>query len=283
MPRETLASLLTEARRRLEKVGIPAAALDARLLLQDATGLAHANLVASPDLVVTDQQQQVFQAHIAKRLAFLPVSKILGHREFYGRRFTVTRDVLDPRPDTETIIGLCLAHCAPDKTFNFIDLGSGSGAIGITLACERPRSLGICVDVSDAALAITTQNAASLGVSNRVTALHSDWFSKVQGQFDLIVSNPPYITSAAIQTLSPDVRDHDPHLALDGGGDGLECYKTIAGTGSLHLAPGGHIVVEIGAGQAPDVIEIFEDQGFRLADQRSDLGGLPRALMFSTG
>jgi release factor glutamine methyltransferase len=283
MPPDTIASLLRHARQSLEQAGVSSATLDSRLLLQDATGLNHASIIATSDMPVTPHQKNVFQSHIALRLTHQPVSKILGHREFFGRRFAVNGDVLDPRPDTETIVELCLAHLAPDQDFSFIDLGSGSGAIGITLACERPRSRGTCTDISDAALAVTRQNAIALGVGDRLTTLHSNWLTNVTGRFDLIVSNPPYIAHDGIPNLEPDVRDHDPHLALDGGHDGLDCYRAIAATSAPNLAPQGMIVIEIGAGQAIHITEIFRKQGFRLTDQKRDLGGHVRPLMFSTG
>jgi release factor glutamine methyltransferase len=283
MPADTIASLLRLARQTLEEADVSSATLDSRLLLQDVTGLSHAAIIATPDLRITPQQKKFFQSHIALRLAHQPVSKILGFREFYGRRFKVTRDVLDPRQDSETLIELCLAQITPDQDFNFIDLGSGSGAIGITLACERPLSRGICSDFSEKALRITRENTIAMGVADRLTALHSNWFANVTGRFDLIVSNPPYIATHVIPTLEPDVRDHDPHLALDGGTDGLDCYRAIASAAGLHLAPLGSIVVEIGAGQAADLIEIFLKQGFQLTSQRSDLGGHVRALMFTAG
>jgi release factor glutamine methyltransferase len=283
MPNDTAASLLAAARRELEHAGMETSALDARLLLQHATGLDHATLIADPTQAITAAQSEAFRNLVALRLQQQPVSKILGYREFYGRRFAVTRDVLDPRPDTETLIDLCLSQYPAAAAFNFIDLGSGSGAIGITIACERPLAKGLGIDHSEAALAVTRANATALGISARLDMKKSDWFSAVTGAFDLIISNPPYITSADIAGLSPDVRIHDPLMALDGGADGLACYRAIAAGARSHMARNARIIVEIGAGQAPDVSAIFARHGLVLHKEKPDLAGHTRALMFSAG
>ncbi len=283
MPNDTIASLLAEARLGLTNAGLDQAALDARLLLQHATGLGHASIIADPDKAVLDPQAQIFRTHLALRLQHQPISRILGYREFYGRRFAVTRDVLDPRPDTETLIDLSLAKFRTDQAFSFIDLGCGSGAIGITIACERPESRGMCTDSSRLALQVAKANIAALGLGARLSAVQSDWLSGISGKYDLIVSNPPYIASGDIAGLSPDVRNHDPHMALDGGQDGLDCYRLIAGRTARHLSHDGAIVVEIGAGQAADVTSIFASHGLALRHHRADLSGHTRALMFSVG
>ncbi len=281
MLNDTPASLLAEARQRLEQAGISTGALDARLLLQHATGLDHAALIADPEHPVTSAQSLVFRNLLALRLNHQPVSKILGYREFYGRSFAVTCDVLDPRPDTEALIELCLSQFSPSADFSFIDLGCGSGAIGITIACERPHARGLCIDQSETALAVTRANAKALGVGNRLNMQKSDWFTSVSGTFDLIVSNPPYISSADIAGLAPDVRNHDPHEALDGGSDGLACYRAIAAGAGRHMAEKAGIIVEIGAGQAADITAIFARHGLVLRQQQADLAGHARALMFS--
>jgi release factor glutamine methyltransferase len=283
MPNNTAAALLAAARRELELAGINSSALDARLLLQYATGLDHATLIADPNQAITLAQSDTFRNLMALRLQHQPVSKIVGYREFYGRRFSVSRDVLDPRPDTETLIDLCLSQYPTTAAFNFIDLGSGSGAIGITIACERALAKGICIDHSEAALSVTRANAKALGVSARLDMKKSDWFSGVTGTFDLVVSNPPYITTADIAGLSPDVRIHDPLMALDGGTDGLGCYRAIAAGAGPRLARNARIIVEIGAGQAPDVSAIFARHGLVLRQEKPDLAGHTRALLFSAG
>jgi release factor glutamine methyltransferase len=273
----TLKQLLTDARLRLADTETPS--LDARLLLQHATGLSHAELIANDDRHIDDAMVVAFCAMVARRAAFEPVSRILGAREFYGRSFKVTPDVLDPRADTETLVELCLT-LNPKR---ILDLGTGSGILAVTVLAEIESTTCVAVDVSPDALAVARHNAATLGVADRLVFVESNWFSKVEGQFDLIVSNPPYIPAYDVLGLDVEVRDHDPHLALAGGPDGLDCYRAIAAGAALHLAPQGSVVVEIGAGQAADVARIFAAHQFHLLEQKQDLGGHVRALRFCFG
>lgn len=270
----TVKQLLAQARIQLADTETPS--LDARLLLQHASGLSHAELVAEQDLGLSPEVEAHFNALVARRAAYEPVSRILGCREFYGRTFTVTRDVLDPRADTETIVEMCL----PFKPMRILDLGTGSGILAITLLAECGKATAVAVDVSPAALKVAGANAVVLGVMERLLLVESSWFSGVTGQFDLIVSNPPYIPLNEVPGLDVEVRDHDPHLALAGGADGLDCYRLIATGAGAHLSAGGVVVLEIGAGQASDVIQVFEARGFALQQQRADLGGHVRALAF---
>jgi release factor glutamine methyltransferase len=272
----TVKALLAQARVQLAETETPS--LDARMLLQHATGLDHAALVADPDLVVSEDLANQFQALVARRAAYEPVSRILGTREFFGRRFKVTPDVLDPRADTETIIEMCLPLLPQDKSLHILDLGTGSGILAITLLSERPLATGVAVDLSPAALAVARENA--LAVADRLQLIESNWFSHVEGRFDLIVSNPPYIPAAEVLRLDTEVRDHDPHIALDGGGDGLDCYRAIASGSVYHLSESGHVVVEIGAGQEADVTDIFATQHYQCTAKKQDLGGHVRALSF---
>lgn len=270
----TVKQLLADARVRLSETETPS--LDARLLLQHAAGLSHAELVADPDHLISADIVAQYWALIARRVAYEPVSRILGTREFYGRSFQVTPDVLDPRADTETIVEVCLKH----ETKRILDLGTGSGILAITLLAERPQATAVAVDVSAAALAVARGNAEALGVAHRLHFIEGSWFSRVEGQFDLIASNPPYIPEAEVPHLDVEVRDHDPHLALAGGDDGLACYREIARGAGAHLSRGGVVVLEIGAGQAEEVTAIFEAQRFRLTGQARDLGGHVRCLAF---
>jgi release factor glutamine methyltransferase len=272
----TVKALLAQARAKLSETETPS--LDARLLLQHVTGLDHAALVADPDFVVTDQLASRFEALIARRAAYEPISRILGTREFFGRSFKVTPDVLDPRADTETIVEVCLQFLPKDKPSRILDLGTGSGILAVTLLSERLLATGVAVDVSPAALAVARVNAAE--VADRLQLIESNWFSHLEGRFDLIVSNPPYIPAAEVLRLDVEVKDHDPHLALDGGDDGLDCYRAIASSAGNHLVENGRVVVEIGAGQQADVTGIFAVQQFQLIAQKQDLGGHVRALAF---
>jgi release factor glutamine methyltransferase len=272
----TVKALLARARAKLSETETPS--LDARLLLQHVTGLDHAALVADPDFVVTEQLASRFEALIARRAAYEPISRILATREFFGRSFKVTPEVLDPRADTETIVEVCLQLLPKDKPSRILDLGTGSGILAVTLLSERPLATGVAVDVSPAALAVARVNAAK--VADRLQLIESNWFSLINGRFDLIVSNPPYIPAADVLRLDVEVKDHDPHLALDGGGDGLDCYRAIASSAGNHLVENGRVVVEIGAGQQADVTSIFAVQQFQLIAQKQDLGGHVRALAF---
>jgi release factor glutamine methyltransferase len=270
---EVLGDLLAEGRRVL---GDPQ---DARLLLLAATGLRHDELIADPGRAVPGLEADVFRAMLVRRRAHEPVSRILGEREFYGRSFEVTAAVLDPRPDTETLVVLALEHLEPGA--RFLDLGVGSGAIAVTLAAECRGCRGIAVDCSEAALAVAEANARRHGVLDRLTCLKSDWFSAVSGTFDVIVSNPPYIATPAIAGLAEEVKDHDPRLALDGGNDGLSAYRCLSSEAGGYLGANGVILVEIGAGQMDDVGRLFAARGLTLREARRDLAGHVRALMFA--
>ncbi|WP_196503577.1 peptide chain release factor N(5)-glutamine methyltransferase [Aestuariivirga litoralis] len=275
MTTETLAGLMAAARKQLSEAGIETASLDVRLLLQAATGFAHEDLIVMPNTAIEPRAAVLFKAYIARRLNHEPVSRILGTREFYGRPFAVSPAVLDPRPDTEVVVELALKHMRAGR---FIDLGTGSGAIAITLCAENPHLEGIATDVSPEALSIAAENANTLGVSNRLQFIQSNWFEQIEGQFDLIISNPPYIKRA--ENLPPEVKNFDPHLALFGGEDGLNSYRAIASGAAARLAQGGLIVVEIGHDQAAKVVEISKLCDLMLFDRVADLGGRDRGLAF---
>lgn len=279
MPPDALDRLLAGATARLKQAGCDTPVLDARLLLQAAAGISREELILGPDRPLTPEQLAAFESFIARRVRSEPVSRILGAREFYGRVFKVTPDTLDPRPDTETLIEAALGVMPSGA--RLLDLGTGTGAIAVTLLAERPDATGVATDLSAAALAVARENAARLGVAPRLTLLQGSWFGPVSGAFDIILSNPPYIPAADIADLSPDVRNFDPGLALSGGDDGLDPYRAIASATAAHLAGGGHVLVEIGAGQAEDVSAIFAAQGFAPAGRHRDLGGHERCLVFS--
>jgi len=278
MPPDTLKSALDRATQRLASSGCETPGLDARLLLQQASGLSREDLILEPERQLSPTTVASFEAMVARRAAREPVSRILGEREFYGRRFTVTPDVLDPRADTETLIDAVLPLMPPRA--RILDLGTGSGAIAVTLLAERPDATAVAVDVSANALAVAEVNAVRLGVKKRLTLVEGSWFDNVTGRFDLIVSNPPYIPAGDVAALAPDVRDFDPHLALDGGNDGLWPYRAIAAGAAGHLAGDGAIAVEIGVGQEYDIIDIFSSCELVLAARAKDLGGHVRSLTF---
>ncbi len=280
---ESVRNLLTEAKRALDRHGNPTPSLDARLLLQEAAGVSREMLIADPDLEIAAAAARRFRDHLARRLADEPVSRILGYREFYGRRFKITTDTLDPRPDTETLIEAALAFMPLGEARRIIDLGTGTGAIAVTLLAERPQATAVLTDISPAALAVARENAGLHGVEVRATFSQGSWFSGVSGRFDLILSNPPYIPEAILPTLGPEVRNFDPKTALNGGPDGLNPYREMAAEALRFLAPGGRVIVEIGEGQASEIEGIFSAAGFQPERRWADLAGHVRCLGFAQG
>jgi release factor glutamine methyltransferase len=274
-------SLIGRAAKQLSLRGIETAALDARLLLQAAAGMTHADIAAGPDLVLPTDVAASFWSFVERRGAFEPVSRILGSREFYGRSFRVTPDVLDPRADTETLVEAALGLAKGKGPLRILDLGTGSGAIVVTLLAELLDSLAVASDLSAAALEVAISNAEALGVADRASFVRANWFDGIGGQFDLIVSNPPYIPLGDIAGLAADVREFDPPRALDGGPDGLEAYRRIASGARGHMAPKAHVLVEIGAGQEKVVNELFKEQGLVPESRHLDLAGHVRCLVFS--
>lgn len=278
MPPDQLGAVLKAAAERLRAAGADTPELDARLLLQSATGLSREAMIMEPGRAISAEEAGRFEALLRRREGREPVSRILGEREFYGRSFRITPATLDPRPDTETLIEAALALMPPKA--RLLDLGTGTGAIAVTLLAERPDATGTATDVSPEALEVARENAARLGAAPRLTLACGNWFAPVQGVFDMILSNPPYIPQGEIAGLSPDVRNFDPGLALVGGGDGLDPYRHIAMHAAPHLAADGHVLVEIGAGQAAGVEAIFARAGFSLSGRHRDLGGHVRCLVF---
>jgi release factor glutamine methyltransferase len=252
--------------------------LDIRLLLQHAASLSHSDIISDPGRIVDDAAAQSFRRLINLRLEGAPVSRLLGEREFYGRVFKISPAVLDPRADSETLIDAALTLQRPKR---ILDLGTGSGILALTLLAEMPDATAVAVDLSLDALDAARINAKALGVDHRVTFLRSNWFEAVEGVFDLIVSNPPYIPSHEIPDLQIEVRAHDPHLALDGGADGLQPYRFISDSVARYMSTSSHVLVEIGAGQESDVTSIFAAQGFVAHGQWRDLGGHVRVLAFN--
>jgi release factor glutamine methyltransferase len=270
----TGAEALRAALPRLQAAGIEGAARDLRLLLAFAIGSPPDRLT----LVLNDPLSEAaivrFEAAVTARAARQPVSQIVGGRLFWGRWFRVTPDVLDPRPETETLIAAAL-----DGAFNrVLDLGTGSGAILITLLAERRGAMGTGVDLSENALSVATGNATSLLVADRATFLQSDWLRGVSGTFDLVVANPPYISEAEMSGLSPEVRLWEPRLALTPGGDGLEAYRSILRDIRSVLAPSARVLLEIGAGQGDAVAALCRTAGLQAVTVLQDLDGRDRVV-----
>lgn len=264
---------MAEAVQRLEAAGIPAAQGDALLLMAYAfDSLPRYALYAELGRPLPDDVAARFAATIEARSARQPVSQIIGRRAFWKHDFTVTRDTLDPRPETESLVAAALR--LPWRSV--LDLGTGTGAILISLLADRPGATGLGVDLSPAALAVAQGNADRLGVSADFAV--SDWFAGVSGRFDLIVSNPPYIAVDEMAGLSPEVRDWEPRLALTDEGDGLAAYRAITAGAGAHLAKGGALMVEIGAAQGPAVAGLFRDAGFADVAVTPDLDGRDRVV-----
>jgi release factor glutamine methyltransferase len=270
-------SIMTRA---FEAAGVSSAAMDARFLLQGILRRDAAELIRDPDETIGDKYRALAEA-VERRLQHEPVSRILGVRQFYGRPFRLTPDVLDPRPDTECLIDLVLDILKVEKRLTapltIADIGTGSGAIIATLLSELPLAHGIATDISPRALAAAKENATALGVLDRLKLVETRGLQGIRNRIDVVVSNPPYIPTAQIAALDVDVRDHDPHLALDGGPDGLQIYREIANEIS-GLAYPCWVAVEVGAGQADDVEAIFTRSGGIARYRRADLGGHMRAV-----
>lgn len=254
-------TLLRRAERRLTAAGVPGPRRDARRLWDHAARSAAGDTASA------------FDAAIARRCAREPVSHITGRRAFWRHAFEVTPDVLDPRPETETLVELALAQ--PFE--RVLDLGTGSGCILISLLAERPDATGVGTDVSPGALAVAGRNASRLGVADRLILPLSDWFADVGGRYDLIVSNPPYIAEDEMPGLAPELR-HEPRIALTPGGDGLGAYRAIAAGAPACLGPGGRLLVEIGPAQAEAVAALFRASGLDVTGIHPDLDGRMRVV-----
>lgn len=254
----------------LAVAGIDKAIQEAQLLW----AAAMPNRYENPAELVSGDVVRAFQALVERRSAREPLSHLIGYRDFYKHRFAVSSDVLDPRPETETLIEQAL-----DGPFeSVLDLGTGSGCILLSLLAERAGARGVGTDVSAAALTIAQRNVAKLELDHRTTLLQSDWYSAVTGSFDLIVSNPPYIAIDEMAGLQPEVRNHEPRMALTDEGDGLACYRTIVAGAPSHLVAGGRLIVEIGPTQAKAVSAMMADAGFADIHVTLDIDGRDRVV-----
>lgn len=295
-----ISEALSFGKNALEKVGVSNSKLDSLVLLSYAISFSKEKIIFNPDIILEQQQEEVFLNFIKRRSLYEPVSHIIGKREFYGRDFIVNKYVLDPRPDSESLIELVLKNF-PDKNkkLNILEIGCGSGCLIITLLKELQNVKGAAIDVSKEALAISQKNAKLHEVSDRINFIFLDIMSQsswnlevesllqkqiddvfIKEKFDLIISNPPYIESAEIDKLQPEVRIFEPRIALDGGLDGLDFYRRIAAESKFFLNENGKVIVEIGFGQASKIKAIFLDNGFKFMESKFDLGGVERVLNF---
>ena len=266
--------LLIASQAKLRECGISDPIRDARLLLADCLELRTQNLNLLNDSYISEIKISKFRRMVKERCKRKPVSKILGYRSFWGRDFEINENVLDPRGDTETLIELIL-DC---KFENMLELGTGSGAIAITVLAERPEVTCVATDISEYALKTASTNSKRHGVESRLKLLHSNWFEKISGSFDVIVSNPPYISSEEYAQLSAEVVKYDPKISFTLGGDGLEAYREILSQALEKLSKNGHIFLEIGYTQANAVGHLFREAGFQQIKVHKDLGSRDRVI-----
>lgn len=270
----TIADEIRFGANRLREAGIEQPERDARRLMAACLGIPRDRLTLHLQDPVPDEVEFFYPHYIRDRLNRMPVSKILGEREFWGRTFKVTKDTLDPRPETETLIEQALSEPFRDV----LDLGTGTGCILVTLLAERVNAVGVGTDISAAAVLIAGENAERHGVADRLIFPISDWYADVGGRYDLIVSNPPYIAADEMPGLAPEVRDHDPRVALTDEADGLTAYERIAAGAGYHLRPGGRLLVEIGPTQGRAVEDIFRRAGLEDISVHADLDRRDRVV-----
>lgn len=270
----TAAVAMAQATAKLRAAGVPDPARDARLLLAHAASVDAARITLIAPEEIAPEISERYEHLISLRAVRVPVSHLVGERQFYGRAFKISRDVLDPRPETESLIEAALS--APFA--RVLDLGTGSGCILVTLLAEQGEASGLGVDLSESACLQASANAVLHGVQERAQIAQSDWFAAVQGRFDLIVSNPPYLAQSEMATIAPELALHEPAMALTDGADGLSVYRLIARQAQGYLTVKGRVMVEIGWQQGAAVREIFERAGWADVAVLPDLDGRDRVI-----
>jgi release factor glutamine methyltransferase len=268
---------------RLRAEGFDSPEADARLLVGAAAHLTLTGLATSGERLLSGEEAATLTAMLARRLTHEPVARILGHKEFWSLNFALSADTLVPRPETETVVSAALelvrAMGEPLRPLRIADIGTGSGAILLALLSELPEAIGVGADISPGALRTAQTNAEALGLSGRATFVISDYCEKLEGPFDLIVSNPPYIARGELAALPREVREHDPRRALDGGSDGLTAYRALAHGLPPLLVEGGGFVLETGHRQADEVAELMQSAGLQpIRPHQNDLAGVARVV-----
>ena len=278
----TMAAVRRALAEKFRQAGIDSAATDARLLMAHALRIDRAELIANGERALSADEIKAIDALAERRLKHEPVARIFGRKEFWSLNLQIGPAVLVPRPETETVVEAALDAVVADalqmEKLRILDIGTGSGALLLALLSELPNAVGTGTDISMAALDIARANAERNDLAGRCTFVACDIAAGLAGPFYLIVSNPPYVVRGDIASLAPEVRDYDPALALDGGADGLDAYRAIAAQAHRLLAPGGRLIVELGAGQEAAVRALFTKAGLTVAAARDDLAGIPRAL-----
>ena len=275
----TLVQAWGRAKSRLEAAGLAGPVIDARLLVEAAAGASRVDIVTDPHRPLTPDQEATLEAYLTRREHREPVSHILGRKGFWKLMLQVNKDVLTPRPDTESVVDEALRDFPEHAAWSVLDLGVGSGAILLAVLAERPAARGLGIDVSEEALAVARDNAAALGLAGRLALLRGDWTAGLgDATFDLVLANPPYIATEVIETLEPEVRQYEPRLALDGGPDGLDAYRLLAPEILRVLKPGGRFAVEIGFDQKDAVETLFRDAGAAEVRTLRDLSDRDRVV-----
>ena len=277
-----LSDLQTAITKKLFDSGIETSSLDSRIILKEVFCFDEKELILNSQLIVPDNKINEVDKILSRRVSGDPVSKIFGKRDFYKSTFLISKDVLDPRPETELIIEIANNFILDKGYKNFIDLGTGSGCIILSILKDNKNLSALGIDISNKAINIAQKNCSNLNLENQATFLVSNWLSKVSGSYDLIISNPPYIPSKDIDTLLDNVKNYDPLISLDGGDDGLKCYREIAEDINRIISKKGRIILEIGFNQAINVIKIFESKEFMFLNKYTDINGLDRILTFES-
>ena len=276
---------LGEARAVLRAAGIENAGLDARLLLSAATGLGPAGLISSDRLALSNLAIECFRSHVSRRFAGEPIARILGETEFWGLSIRLNAATLIPRPDTEVLVETALeeARRSLPADITICDLGTGSGAIAIALLRELPEAHALATDISAEALAMARENAERLGVLPRLALEQSSFADGPKGSFDMVLANPPYIPSNAIEELQREVREHDPRAALDGGPDGLDAYRAILARAGTLVGRRGFLAFEVGYDQTDSVMALCREAGLPNVIKVRDLAGKWRVVLGRRG
>jgi release factor glutamine methyltransferase len=276
----TLAQALGLARARLTSAGVDNPPLDARLLLEAATGFSRTDLLLKNEQELSAEALMVFGSLIERRCAREPVARILGQREFWGLPFALNEATLEPRPDSETLIEAVLRQVDDRRAaLRVVDLGTGTGCLLAALLHELPHAQGVAVDIAPRALEQAQKNLAALELESRAQFVCSHWWDKVDGVFDIVISNPPYLREDELQEVQPEVAQHDPRLALVAGADGLDAYRALLAGLAAHLSKEGVAVLELGAGQGEAVAALAYDNQLKVKEIKADLGGVPRAII----
>ncbi len=283
----TLRIAVLAARQRFAAAHLENAAGDARVLIAGVLNLSMTDMLVDDNRVLSPDEMTRVDAAVMRRVNHEPVHRILGHRAFYGLDLALSSATLEPRPDTEILVDRLLPYLrrmvAEKGTARLLDMGTGTGAIALALLQECAGATALATDISNEALATARQNAVRHGLDARFETLRSDWYGAISTRFDMIVSNPPYITTEVVAGLSPEVRLFDPMAALDGGADGLDAYRVIAVGAQAHLQPGGVMGLEIGYDQKETVTALFAACGLKLVEASQDHGGQDRVLIFQSG